>query len=110
MGILKISAEKHILCYLWFVGHESGSYRDVADRFGITISSLYNIITRVTDFIMSLAPNVIRYPIPQEQLETSNYFLRAKGFPNVVGNVFVFLFMFCLICFTYVLLPLFQVP
>lgn len=109
MGILKISAEKHILCYLWFVGHESGSYRDVADRFGITINSLFNIITRVTDFIMSLAPNVIRYPTPEEKQETLNYFLQEKGFPNVVGKAFVVSFMFFFKCFAYVLLPLFQV-
>jgi len=42
------------LCYLWFVGHESASYRDVADRFDITISTLYHIITRVTEFVFGI--------------------------------------------------------
>ncbi|XP_018360129.1 PREDICTED: uncharacterized protein LOC108759271 [Trachymyrmex cornetzi] len=82
---LKITAEKHILCFLWFVGHEAGSYRDIADRFGIAISTLYNIITRVTEFIMTLAPNVIRYQTSEEKKETANYFLQQKGFSNVIG-------------------------
>ncbi|XP_026826173.1 putative nuclease HARBI1 isoform X2 [Ooceraea biroi] len=83
---VKVSAEKHILCYLWFVGHETGSYRDVADRFGIALSTLYYIITRVTEFIMSLAPQFIRYLTAVEKEETSNYF-REKGFPGIIGAI-----------------------
>ncbi|XP_024875157.1 putative nuclease HARBI1 isoform X2 [Temnothorax curvispinosus] len=86
-GNLKITAEKHILCYLWFVGHESASYRDVADRFGVTISCLHTIITRVTQFIMTLAPNVIRYPTAVEKEESATYFLQEKGFPGVIGAI-----------------------
>lgn len=93
---LKITAEKHILCFLWFVGHESGSYRDVADRFGVAISTLYNIITRVTEFIMTLAPNIIKYPTQEEKEETANYFLREKGFPNVIG---IILYLYLYSCF-----------
>lgn len=85
----KITAEKHILSYLWFVGHETGSYRDIADRFGIAISTLYQIITRVTEFIMSLAPSIIRYPTPAEKEETVIYF-RNKGFFGVIDKYLYF--------------------
>lgn len=54
-----------------------------------------HIITRVTEFIMSLAPNIIRYPTLEEKEETASYFLREKGFPYVIGTVSTFLFMFC---------------
>ncbi|XP_071632700.1 putative nuclease HARBI1 [Temnothorax longispinosus] len=84
---LKVTAEKHILCYLWFVGHESAGYRDVADRFGITISVLHKIITRVTDFIMSLALNIIRYPTADEKEETAFYYHYEKEFPGVIGAI-----------------------
>ncbi|XP_036151281.1 protein ALP1-like isoform X2 [Monomorium pharaonis] len=87
VGRQKIIAEKHILCYLWFVGHHSASYRDVADRFGITLSALYNIITRVTDFILTLANNIIRYPNAAEKAETAIFYQNAKGFPNIIGSV-----------------------
>lgn len=92
-GRPNITAEKHILCYLWFVGHQSASYRDVADRFGVTISTLYNIITRTTDFIMLLAPNIIKYPTLAEKEETATYFYEKKGFPRIIGNVVMFTFI-----------------
>lgn len=91
---LKVTPEKHILCYLWFVGHETSSYRDVADRFGIAISTLYKIIKRVTEFIMSLAPNIIKYPTAAEKEETSNYFLQKKGFPGIIGKILNFILIY----------------
>jgi len=87
---LKITAEKHILCYLWFIGHETASYRDVADRFGITLSALYNIITRVTEFILSLANHIIRYPSAVEKAETAAFYENKNGFPRVIGNALNF--------------------
>lgn len=90
-GRLKITAEKHILCFLWFVGHQTSSYRDVADRFGITISALYYIISRVTEFLISIAPNVIKYPTAAEKRETSTYYEETKGFPGIIGNALIFI-------------------
>ncbi|KAM0735065.1 hypothetical protein ACS0PU_011178 [Formica fusca] len=59
-GRANITAEKHILCYLWFVGHESASYRDVADRFGVTIT---------------------------EKEETATFYRERKGFPRIIGAI-----------------------
>ncbi|XP_025161498.1 putative nuclease HARBI1 [Harpegnathos saltator] len=86
-GRSKITAEKHILSYLWFIGHESASYRDVADRFGVTLSALHKIITRVTDFIISMAPDIIRYPTIIEKEETAAFYYEKKGFPGVIGAI-----------------------
>lgn len=83
---------------MWSIGHENASYRDVADIFGITISTLYNVITRVTDFIMSFAHNIIKYPTMAEK-EESHLFSRRKRFPGVIGNnIFRFIFVFKIIC------------
>lgn len=84
-GYEPISPEKHIISFLWYVGHESSGYRDVADRFGITISVLYNVISRVTNFLISLAPNVIRFPTMQEREAIKEHFLQQKRFPGVIG-------------------------
>jgi len=78
------------------VGHQSASYRDVADRFGVTISALHNIITRVTNFILSLAPNIIKYPTQIEKEETATYY-RKKGFSGAIGNVYLCVFTFIFI-------------
>ncbi|XP_018398277.1 PREDICTED: putative nuclease HARBI1, partial [Cyphomyrmex costatus] len=86
-GYAPISAEKHILSYLWYLGHESAGYRDVADRFDVTISTLHEILTRVTNFLMQLAPQVIKFPTMQEKEETMAHFLQQKQFPGVIGAV-----------------------
>ncbi|XP_071578821.1 uncharacterized protein [Temnothorax nylanderi] len=68
-------------------GHQSASYRDVADRFGVTINALYNIITRVTDFIMLLAPNIIKYPTLVEKEETATFYRERKRFPGIIDAI-----------------------
>lgn len=71
-GYAPITPEKHVLCYLWFVGHQTSSYRDVADRFDVTISALYVIISRVTNFIITLSETILRHPTLQERQVTMN--------------------------------------
>jgi len=105
VGRLKIMAEKHILCYLWFVGYETASYRDIADRFGITLSALYNIITRITEFILSLANDIIQYPNAAEKAETAAFYQNTNGFPGVIGDAFKLLyFKYILLIYLYLFL------
>lgn len=86
-GFEPTSPEKHILCYLWFVGHQTASYRDVADRFGVTLSTLYKIISRVTTFLMSIAPNIIKFPSLEERNLTKQHYLEKKRFPGIIGSI-----------------------
>lgn len=67
------------------MGHQTESYRDVADRFGITINALHTVITRVSDFILALAHNIIHLT-DLEKGQTSNFYLQRKGFPNIIGK------------------------
>jgi hypothetical protein len=76
-----ITPEKHMLVFLWFAGHQTSSFRDVADRFDISLSSLHAIITRVSGFLSYMAGNVIKWPTPEERQMTM-----AKGFPNIIGR------------------------
>lgn len=82
---MPLTAEKHILTYLWFVGHESAGYRDVADRFGITISMLNVLISRVTQFLLQIAPEIIKLPTIEERYATMHHFLEKKRFPGIIG-------------------------
>uniref|UniRef100_A0A6P7H7A7 Uncharacterized protein LOC114348003 n=1 Tax=Diabrotica virgifera virgifera TaxID=50390 RepID=A0A6P7H7A7_DIAVI len=43
-----ISALHQVLIYLWYIGHQTCSFRDVGDRFNITISSVHRIIHHMT--------------------------------------------------------------
>lgn len=79
-----LSPEMHILAFLWFAGHRA-CYRDVADRFNVTLSSLHEIITRVLDFLVSIAPEHIKLPNDDEKKEISAFFKRENKFPKVIG-------------------------
>lgn len=83
------------MTYLWYLGHESAGYRDVADRFDITISTLHAIITRVTNFLMQIAPHIIRFPTLREKEETIAHFLQVKQFPGIIDIIYFYITPFC---------------
>lgn len=80
-----MSPEKTVLVFLWYAGHHCASFRDVSDRFNVCIRTLYDIITRMIDFIESLSA-VIEWPSHERQLETKTYFYNKKRFPGTIGR------------------------
>lgn len=82
----KLNALQHTLIFLWFAGHATASFRDVADRFDITISSLFYVIRRMTYFLSNLAENVIKWPTAEEKIEIEQYF-HNNNFPGVIGAI-----------------------
>ncbi|XP_050505707.1 putative nuclease HARBI1 [Diabrotica virgifera virgifera] len=81
-----ISALHQVLIYLWYIGHQTCSFRDVGDRFNITISSVHRIIHRMTYFLSNLSPDVIKWPNQNEKTISEQHF-RANGFPDVIGAI-----------------------
>ena len=49
-----IVPEKQILLFLWSVANKE-PYRTIADRFGVTMSSAYRAIRRVTEGVIDLS-------------------------------------------------------
>ncbi|XP_030745146.1 putative nuclease HARBI1 [Sitophilus oryzae] len=82
----KLSAQDVIYIFLWFAGHQTASYRDVGDRFDVTISTIFRIIRRVTYFLSNLSPEVITWPTQLEKEDIAAHFNR-KGFPGVIGAI-----------------------
>lgn len=82
----KLTVLQQTYVYLWFVGHQTASFRDVADRFNITISSLFRIIRRMTYFISELSQQIITWPTPEEKYEIEKHF-RENGFAGVIGVI-----------------------
>lgn len=68
------------------MGHEAASFRDVADRFCITISSLYRTLRRVIFSLSNLSPQIIKWPTEEEKIVSEEHF-RANGFPRVIGAI-----------------------
>lgn len=84
----RMSPEKHMLLFLWFAGHEAVSFRDLADRFDVSLSTVSVALTRVIYFVSNLSAKVIKWPNEEEKRETMEYF-QILGFPNVLGKRFL---------------------
>lgn len=74
----KLSAFQQICTFLWFVAHQTASFRDVADCFNITISSLYRVVRRIMYFKQCILSNksasIITWPNAAEKLHIEQYF------------------------------------
>ncbi|KAJ8927705.1 hypothetical protein NQ314_019802, partial [Rhamnusium bicolor] len=75
-----------VLIYLWYIGHQTASFWDVADRFDISLSSVNRIICRVTLFLSNLSPQIIKWPTEDEKRTIEGHF-RESGFPNIIGTI-----------------------
>lgn len=82
----KLLPLQHILIFLWFAGHEAASFRDVADRFNICISSLRHVIERVTKFVSELGADIIKWPSVEERAHIEANF-RGNGMPGAIGAI-----------------------
>uniref|UniRef100_A0A8C4Q618 DDE Tnp4 domain-containing protein n=1 Tax=Eptatretus burgeri TaxID=7764 RepID=A0A8C4Q618_EPTBU len=77
-------AGKKILCFLWLMGNRE-SFRSVADRFGISKSSLHRNLTHVANSLLILSKEEIQWP--KETFEKKAISKEFEKFPGVVGCV-----------------------
>ncbi|KAH8031856.1 hypothetical protein HPB51_021045 [Rhipicephalus microplus] len=59
--------------------------RDVASSFGMSESTVYRVLQRVAQFLMTLGPSVIKFPADLENLTSS--FEKVSGMPAVIGCI-----------------------
>ncbi|KAJ8910922.1 hypothetical protein NQ315_014256 [Exocentrus adspersus] len=85
-GWPKVNPEKAVLMGLWFLSNTE-TFRQISDRFGITMSCAYNTIKKVIQFIVKMSNNYIKWPTESEGLENSMIFQSKKGLANVIGAV-----------------------
>ncbi|XP_073848607.1 uncharacterized protein isoform X1 [Musca autumnalis] len=81
----RMSSEDHLAIFLWFAGHEASCFRDISDRFNVTISTVSRTITRVTNFLSRLSPQVIKWPTDEEKAASSQFFKARCGFAGAIG-------------------------
>lgn len=74
-----IEPVKHMQVFLWYAGH-STSYVDLADRFNITPSTLFEIITRMNTFFGDIASEVIKWPSREDIEKTKAKIFQQKAF------------------------------
>lgn len=85
-GFARISSEKCILAFLWYACNEAISYRDVADWFDMSVSTLHGVVNNVTKFLSKMSADMILWPSPQECQSISTAF-EEMGFPGVIGCI-----------------------
>lgn len=86
-GSEKITPSKHILIFCWFAGHQTASFRDVSDRFDVTISSLFRVIRRVTHFLSGMSAQVIRWPTNEEKFAIERGFRDKYNINGLIGCI-----------------------
>lgn len=63
------------------------SFRQVSDRFGISLSSAHRILSKVVDFLISIAKDYIKWPNEEEKKQISVEFKKKHGFDGVIGLI-----------------------
>ncbi|KAH7951591.1 hypothetical protein HPB52_010452 [Rhipicephalus sanguineus] len=73
------------LAFLWYAGNKA-TFRSVAQLFGMSESTLHEVVDRVADFLEAVAPKYLKMPLTEEEKQqTSVCFEAIAGFPNVLG-------------------------
>ncbi|KAJ8978157.1 hypothetical protein NQ317_016860 [Molorchus minor] len=80
----RIPSEKCMWIWCWYATHEAASFRDVADRFNIALSTLHLLIENVSTFLSLKSDTVIKWPNYDEQQQIATDFSEL-GFPDVIG-------------------------
>ncbi|XP_018399999.1 PREDICTED: putative nuclease HARBI1 [Cyphomyrmex costatus] len=79
--------KEHVLVFLWFAANKT-VLRSVADRFDMQIATVHQIIKRVTNFLIDLAPSIIRFPVTeQERQEKAQEFRNICEIDGIVGCI-----------------------
>lgn len=83
-GLPAKSPEQHILSFLWYAANKA-CIRDVAGRFEVSESTHHRMMSRVTSFLLDIAPGIIKFPSDLQKLATD--FEQLSGFPDTIGCV-----------------------
>lgn len=81
-----ISAEKAVLLTIWYLANTE-TFRQISDRFNVTLSCAHRIVTLVTEFIVSISKNYINWPDARSAQKDCIHFGRKQGIQNIVGAI-----------------------
>lgn len=85
-GKKPISAKLSLLLFLWYIANTE-PLRTMADRFGISISSVFRVLRRVVAWLMTKLDVVIKWPQGQNIISTIECFRAKQGIANVLGAI-----------------------
>ncbi|KAJ8913572.1 hypothetical protein NQ315_013977 [Exocentrus adspersus] len=81
-----ISLEKSLYITLWYLA-KGETIVSVSNKFNVTISSVYSVVTSCLNYIMKMMKNVIRWPDNDERKLIEQEFREIAGYPGVIGAI-----------------------
>lgn len=104
-----IPSKTYLATFLWFAGHEACSVRDLSDRFNLSISSISQIIDKVTLFVSSLSPEVIKWPTEERKAASATFLTTNVDFQKQLVSKIHLIFIFLNTISMYLKLTLWEV-
>ena len=85
-GRRKVSVKKAVYMTVWYLSNIE-TFRQIADRFNVTKSSAYRIISKVTNFLVQCSQRYIVWP-SEERIEcVKRGFCQMQGINGIVGAI-----------------------
>ena len=82
-----MSAELHVLTALYYLSRMNVKYSDVAEKFGLSDSSIHAAVNRMLEYLINdLGPVVIRLPTVEMKAKTACHYKYSYGFPHIIGS------------------------
>ncbi|XP_036150262.1 protein ANTAGONIST OF LIKE HETEROCHROMATIN PROTEIN 1-like [Monomorium pharaonis] len=82
----KKSAELCLLMTLWFLNNKE-PHRTLANLFNISLSSVFRIIRRIINWLVTLVPEVVTWPEGNNITKVSGKFQEIAGIRNCIGAI-----------------------
>ncbi|XP_066587646.1 putative nuclease HARBI1 [Prorops nasuta] len=82
----KVDPAKQLAITLWVFGNQE-VYRSVADRFGLSKSTVWECVFNVAYVLEEHVGNYIKWPERQELLHNQRQFQAISNFPGVIGAI-----------------------
>ncbi|KAJ8935509.1 hypothetical protein NQ314_012763 [Rhamnusium bicolor] len=71
---------------LWYLA-STESFRQISDRFNVTLSVSYTTIRLVTEILMNKSKKYIQWPAKQKYQSISNEFCQKRRLPFIIGCI-----------------------
>lgn len=71
---------------VWYLANTE-SFRQISDRFNVTISTAHRVILSVVNYLVKVSPRYIKWPTLEEAAEDEKQFQKKKGLRHVIGAI-----------------------
>lgn len=82
----QLAGDKEMLMFLWYLANTI-TFRQLAILFGVSKSTAWNVVVKISSWMVTLSNIYIRWPLPHEIVTVSNKFEERQHIPHVIGAI-----------------------